>query len=159
MVRILFVCHGNICRSPMAEFIMKDIVKREGFPDQFRIASAATSTEEIWNGVGSPIYGPAQRQLQQHGVDYDKNKRARLLERRDYDRFDLLIGMDERNRKNMQRLFRGDPEGKVNLLLDYTDHPREVSDPWYTGNFERAWADIYEGCGALLRYLLENGGL
>ncbi len=157
MMRILFVCHGNICRSPMAEFIMKDIVKREGLADQFRIASAATSTEEIWNGTGSPIYGPAQRTMQRHGIPYDKNKRARLLEKQDYGRFDLIIGMDERNRRNMKRMLGGDPDGKVNLLMDYTDRPGEVSDPWYTGNFERAWMDICEGCEALFRYLLENG--
>ena len=132
---------------------MKDLVKKEGLQDHFRIASAATSTEEIWDGIGSPIYGPAQRELRRNGIEYDRNKRARLLEKRDYDRFDLLIGMDERNRKNMKRLFHGDPEGKVNLLLDYTDRPREVSDPWYTGNFERAFSDILEGCEALLTHL------
>ena len=156
MLRILFVCHGNICRSPMAEFIMKDLVKKEGLEADFRIASAATSTEEIWNGEGSPIYGPAQRALQKHGVPYDKNKRARLLEKRDYGRFDLIIGMDERNRKNMKRMLGGDPEGKINLLLDYTDRPREVADPWYTGNFDRAWEDIEEGCRALLAVCKEQ---
>ena len=140
----------------MAEFIMKDLVKKEGLEADFRIASAATSTEEIWNGEGSPIYGPAQRALQKHGVPYDKNKRARLLEKRDYGRFDLIIGMDERNRKNMKRMLGGDPEGKINLLLDYTDRPREVADPWYTGNFDRAWEDIEEGCLALLAVCRER---
>ena len=140
----------------MAEFIMKDLVKKEGLEADFRIASAATSTEEIWNGEGSPIYGPAQRALQKHGVPYDKNKRARLLEKRDYGRFDLIIGMDERNRKNMKRMLGGDPEGKINLLLDYTDRPREVADPWYTGNFDRAWEDIEEGCRTLLAVCRER---
>ena len=150
MIKILFVCHGNICRSPMAEFIMKDLVKQAGLSDAFLIESAATSTEEIWNGVGSPIYPPAQQQLRRHHVDFDRNKRARLLTKGDYSRYDLLIGMDERNRRNMVRLFSGDPEGKVCLLLDYSERPREVSDPWYTGDFDRAWADILEGCTSLL---------
>lgn len=153
MIKILFICHGNICRSPMAEFIMKDLVAREGLSDSFLIESAATSTEEIWNGVGSPIYPPAQQQLRKHNVPFDRNKRARLLARGDYHRFDLLIGMDERNRRNMQRLFGGDPDGKISLLLDDANPPREVSDPWYTDNFDRAWADILEGCEALLARL------
>ena len=157
MIRILFVCHGNICRSPMAEFIMKDLVNNAGLEDAFRIASAATSTEEIWNGQGSLIYPPAQKKMSEKGIPFDKSKRARLLEKRDYDRFDLLIGMDERNRKSMKLLFPGDPEGKIQLLLDYTDRPREVSDPWYTGDFERAYQDIREGCEALLRRLAEGG--
>ena len=154
MLKILFVCHGNICRSPMAEYVMKALTGEAGVSGDFRIASAATSSEEIWNGVGSPIYPPAQRKLMEKGIPFDRGKQARLLVREDYGRFDLIIGMDERNRKNMKRLFGGDPDGKVNLLLDYTDRPREVSDPWYTGDFERAYQDIYEGCKALLDKLL-----
>ena len=153
MIKVLFVCHGNICRSPMAEFIFKDLVRKAGLESEFEIASAATSTEEIWNGRGNPIYGPAQRKLTEKGIPFDRSKEARVLEKRDYDRYDLLIGMDERNRRNMKRLFRSDPAGKVCLLLDYTERPREVSDPWYSGDYERAYRDIFEGCEALLRSL------
>lgn len=141
----------------MAEFIFKDLVRKAGLEKAFRIESAATSSEEVWNGRGNPIYRPAQRKLTEKGIPFDRNKEARVLERSDYDRFDLLIGMDERNRKNMKRLFRNDPEGKVRLLLDETDFPREVSDPWYTGDFEQAYQDIREGCEALLRNLEREG--
>ena len=156
MIKILFICHGNICRSPMAEFIMKDLVRRKGLADRFRIASAATSTEEIWNGVGNPIYPPAKAEMRRHGIPFDENKRARLLVPADYDRFDLLIGMDERNRRSMRRLFPNDPEAKINLLLDYTDKPREISDPWYTGDFPGVFREIEEGCRALLGTLTEE---
>ena len=114
----------------MAEFIFKDLVRKAGLESEFEIASAATSTEEIWNGRGNPIYGPAQRKLTEKGIPFDRSKEARVLEKRDYDRYDLLIGMDERNRRNMKRLFRSDPAGKVCLLLDYTERPRGVSDRW-----------------------------
>ena len=157
VIKILFVCHGNICRSPMAEFIMKDLAKKAGLADAFRIASAATSTEEIWDGVGSPIYPPAKEMLASHGIFYDKGKRARLMVREDYDRFDLLVGMDERNRKNMRRICGGDPDAKISLLLDWSDRPREVSDPWYTRNFELAYRDIREGCEALFRHCTSDG--
>ena len=136
----------------MAEFIMKDLVKKAGLEKEFRIASAAVSTEEIWNGVGSPIYGPAQDQLRKHSIPFDKGKRARLLVKEDYDRFDYLIGMDGQNIRRMNRLFSGDPEGKVNLLLAYGDRVREVSDPWYTRDFDLAYRDILDGCEGLLRY-------
>ena len=146
--RILFVCHGNICRSPMAEFVMKDLVARAGRADDFYIESAATSTEEI----GNPVYPPAQRKLAEHGISC-KGKTARQMTSRDYGRFDLIIGMDAWNLRNMRRICGNDPEGKIHLLLDYTDHPRDVADPWYTGNFEATWRDVLEGCQQLLSIL------
>ena len=143
--RILFVCHGNICRSPMAEFVMKDLVRRAGLEDKFIIESAATSTEEI----GNEVYPPARRKLAEHGIGC-KGKAARQMTRGDYNRFDLLIGMDDWNIRNMNRICGGDPEGKIHKLLDYTDRPGDVADPWYTGNFEATWRDVLEGCQGLL---------
>ena len=148
MHRILFVCHGNICRSPMAEFVMKDLVRQAQLQDQFHIESAATSTEEI----GNPVYPPARRKLAEHGIGC-AGKTARQLSRSDYDRFDLLIGMDEWNIRNMTRMCGGDPEGKIIRLLDLTDRPGDVADPWYTGNFEATWRDVLCGCQALLKRL------
>ena len=146
--RLLFVCHGNICRSPMAEFVMKDLVKKAGREDEFYIESAATSTEEI----GNEVYPPAKRKLAEHGIGC-KGKTARQMTRGDYDRFDLLIGMDSWNFRNMNRICGGDPEEKIHLLMDYTDKPRDVADPWYTGNFEATWRDVLEGCQRLLELL------
>ncbi len=137
--RILFVCHGNICRSPMAEFVMKDLVSKAGLDDQFYIESAATSTEEI----GNEVYPPAKRKLAEHGISC-KGKTARQMTRNDYHRFDLLIGMDAWNIRNMNRIIGSDPEGKIRLLLDYTNRPGDVADPWYT-----------EGCTQLLKDLTE----
>ena len=148
MIKILFVCHGNICRSPMAEFVMKDMVKKAGLADQFEIASAATSTEEIGNGV----YPPARRKLAQHGLRCD-GKRARQMTRADYQKYDLLIGMDTWNIRNMLRICGGDREGKIRMLLDYTGRSRSVADPWYTGDFDETWDDVNEGCRALLKAL------
>lgn len=145
MMKILFVCHGNICRSPMAEFVMKDLVRKAGLEEQFRIASAATSTEEI----GNPVYPPARRKLAEHGIGCDGHA-ARQLTSRDYDDYDLLIGMDRANLRNMRRICGGDPAGKLHLLLDYTDHPGDVADPWYTGDFEATWRDVQAGCRGLL---------
>ena len=145
MIRILFVCHGNICRSPMAEFVMKDLVKKAGREDEYYIESAATSTEEL----GNEVYPPAKRKLAEHDISC-KGKTARQLTRRDYDRFDLLIGMDEWNIRNMTRMCGGDPEGKICMLMDYTQRPGEVADPWYTGDFEATWRDVLEGCQGLL---------
>ena len=147
-MRILFVCHGNICRSPMAEFVMKKLVADAGREDEFEIASAATSTEEI----GNPVYPPARRKLAEHGISC-AGKTARQLRRGDYEHYDLLIGMDRYNLANMQRMCGGDPDGKIHLLLDYTDHPRDVADPWYTDDFDATWRDCVEGCSALLREL------
>ena len=145
MTRILFVCHGNICRSPMAEFVMKDLVQKAGLADQFYIESAATSTEEI----GSEVYPPAKRKLAEHGIGC-KGKKARQMRDNDYSRFDLLIGMDEWNIRNMTRICGGDPEGKIHKLLDYTKRKGDVADPWYTGNFEATWQDVTKGCQCLL---------
>ena len=145
MVKVLFVCHGNICRSPMAEFVMKDLVKKARRDGEFDIASAATSSEEI----GNPVYPQARRKLAEHGLACD-GKRARQFTARDYSHYDLIIGMDSANIRSLRRASGGDPEGKVRLLLSYTPHPRDVADPWYTGDFDAAWNDIYTGCQALL---------
>ena len=144
----MFVCHGNICRSPMAEFVMKRLVEEAGRVGEYEIASAATSTEEIGNGV----YPPARRKLAEHDISCD-GKRARQLTQRDYDHYDLLICMDEYNLRNMHCMLGGDPADKMHLLLDYTDRPGEVADPWYTGNFDRTYEDILEGCTCLLEQL------
>lgn len=141
MKKILFVCHGNICRSPMAEFVMKYLVEKEGLTDQFMIESAATSTEEI----GNPVYPPARRKLAEHGIRCDGHA-ARQMTRADYSRFDLLIGMDQWNLRNMERICEGDPESKIHPLLA----DKDVADPWYTGDFEATWKDVLRGCKALL---------
>lgn len=145
MKKILFVCHGNICRSPMAEFLMKDLVEKAGLGKDFHIESAATSTEEI----GNPVYPPVKRLLDGLHIDCSK-KRARQITLDDYRSFDLLIGMDKANKRNMLWLYGEDKENKIHLLLDYTPYPREVSDPWYTRDFAQAYDDILEGCKALL---------
>ena len=154
MIKILFVCHGNICRSPMGEFVMKDLVQKAGLQTAFHIESAATSTEEIGNG----IYPPARRKLTEHGISCS-GKTARQLRRDDYPKWAYLVGMDEANRRNMNRICGGDPEGKISLLLDHTPRPREVADPWYTGDFERTWQDVLEGCTALLEEIREKEGI
>lgn len=145
MTKILFVCHGNICRSPMAEFVMKQMVEQAGCAEQFEIASAATSTEEI----GNPVYPPARRKLAEHGISC-AGKTARQLTRTDYDHYDLIIGMDRENLAGMRRICGGDPAGKLHLLLDYTAHPGSVADPWYTGDFDATWRDVQAGCRGLL---------
>ena len=151
MTKILFICHGNICRSPMAEFILKDMVAKSGAGDRFEIASAAVSREEI----GNPVYPPVRRLLETRGISCT-GKTARQLQRNDYARYDYIIGMDESNRRDMLRLFGGDPQGKVSLLLDFTDHPRGVADPWYTRDFTAAERDIDAGCAALLEHILNE---
>ena len=149
MIRILFIYHGNICRSPMAEFVMKALVRDAGRERDFFIDSAATSTEEL----GNPVYPPARKKLAEHGIGC-AGKTARQLRRSDYDDYDLLIGMDAENLRNMHRRFGGDPAGKFSLLMDYTDRPRPVADPWYTDDFETTWRDVSEGCAALLEHLI-----
>ena len=141
MKKILFVCHGNICRSPMAEYVMKYLVEQAQLTDQFLIESAATSTEEI----GNPVYPPARRKLAEHGISCQGHA-ARQMTRADYQRYDLLIGMDSANLRNMTRIAGGDPEGKIRPLL----YDKDVADPWYTGNFEATWQDVLRGCQALL---------
>ena len=155
MIRVLFVCLGNICRSPMAEFIMKSIISERGLSDRFYIASAATSTEEIWNGVGNPVYPPAKRELAKHGISCE-GKRAVQITKADYGKYDYILGMEQRNIRNILRIVGKDSEGKVKLLLDYSDDPRDIADPWYTGDFESTYRDVVEGCEGFLRYLEKN---
>ena len=147
-IRVLFVCHGNICRSPMAEFVMKDLVNQKGISDKFEIASAATSTEEI----GNPVYPPAKRKLAEHGLTCD-GKTARQMTKADYSYYDYIIAMDRYNLKNMTRFTGGDPDKKVSLLMEFTSRPGDVADPWYTGDFDATWNDVYEGCSGVLRYI------
>ncbi len=154
-IRIMFVCHGNICRSPMAEFIFKDLVKKQGMAQRFLIASSATSTEEIWNGTGNPVYPPAKAELARHGLSCD-GKRAVQLKKSDYDKYDLFIGMDSANIRNMLRIFGGDSGRKVRKLMDDTDRGGDVADPWYSGRFDVAYRDIYDGCTALLNTILKQ---
>ncbi|MBE5841422.1 MAG: low molecular weight phosphotyrosine protein phosphatase [Butyrivibrio sp.] len=160
MIKILFICHGNICRSTMAEFIMKDIVNKQGLWDKFHIESSATHTDEIWNGVGSPVYPPARAKLREHGIGTEDNelgvaeKRARLTSRTDYDKFDFIIGMDSANIRDLNRIFSGDPDHKVFKMLDFTDRDGDVADPWYTGNFDATWRDCSDGCHGLFRQIL-----
>ena len=151
MTRILFICHGNICRSPMAEFVMKDMVRRAGLDGEFQIASAATSSEEL----GNPVYPPARRKLWEHGIRCD-GKTARRIRAADYEDYDLLIGMDHSNIQGMRELFGGDPERKIHMLLTYANRDDEVADPWYTGDFETTYSDVLEGCTALLQHLTNN---
>lgn len=146
----MFVCHGNICRSPMAEFIFKDLAEKQGIADRFVVSSSATSTEEIWNGIGNPVYPPAKAELAKHGLSCN-GKRAVQLEKNDYDKYDLFVGMDSANIRNMLRIFGSDPDGKVRKLMDYTDRGGDVADPWYSDRFDVAYQDILEGCTALLK--------
>ena len=151
MIRILFLCHGNICRSPMAEFIFKDLVRKNSLEDQFYIESAATSTEEI----GNSIYPPAKRCLNAHGIPFDKNKTARQITRADYDRFDLIIYMDRMNLRWLKWIIPDDPQNKIKLMMSYTGHDRDVADPWYTGDFETTYRDIMEASQMLLHHSLD----
>lgn len=152
MTRIMFVCHGNICRSPMAELIFKQLIDERGLSDNFIVASSATSTEEIYNGVGNPVYPPARAELMKHGIKSD-GKRAVQLKRDDVDKYDIFVGMDSANIRNMHRIL-GDVSGeKIKKLMDFTTRPGDVSDPWYSDRFDIAFRDIYEGCVKLLEYL------
>ncbi|MBQ4556792.1 MAG: low molecular weight phosphotyrosine protein phosphatase [Clostridia bacterium] len=152
MHRIMFVCHGNICRSPSAEFIMKDLVKKAGRENEFFISSSATSTEEIWNGVGNPVYPPMKEELERHGISCN-GKRAIQLQKGDYVKYDLFIGMDSANIRNMLRILGGDPECKIHKLMDYTARGGDVADPWYSERFDVAYRDILDGCKKLLESL------
>ena len=153
MTRILFVCHGNICRSPMAEFILKDMVEKRHIKDKFIIASAATSTEEIWGDIGNPVYPPAREKLASVGISC-KGKRAVQVKKSDYQSYDYLICMDFNNVRNLRRIIGEDKDGKVSMLLDYTKRPgASIADPWYTGNFDSTYYDVKEGCTKFLEYL------
>ena len=168
MIKILFVCHGNICRSPMAEFVMKDIVNKQGLADKFHIESAATSTEEIWHGVGNPVYPPAKAKLRQYGIGTPDNelgvsaKQARQTTKADYNKFDFIIGMDSANIRNMNYIYGGDPDKKVYKMLEFADdrvrggNVPDVADPWYTGNFDATWRDVSDGCHGLFRSILTD---
>lgn len=147
----MFICHGNICRSPMAEFILKDMVKRRGIEKNFLIASSATSTEEIWGDVGNPVYPPAQRELAAHGISC-AGKRAVQLKKSDYAQYDYLLCMDKMNIRNALRIIGSDKDNKLRLLLSFADGGN-IADPWYCGNFDRTYADIVKGCEAFLEYL------
>ena len=148
MTNILFICHGNICRSPMAEMVMKELVRRRHMEDRFLIASCATSTEEI----GNSVYPPARRKMAEHGINC-AGKRARQVTRADYGYYDHLICMDRSNLRWLDRIIGSDPEGKVSLLLDHAGIHRDVADPWYTGDFDATWDDVMTGCTALLEQL------
>ena len=153
MRKILFVCHGNICRSPMAEFVMKDLVQKAGLASQLHIESAATSREEI----GNPVYPPTRCKLAEHGISCGGHA-ARQLTNADYEEYDLLIGMDRANLRDMYRICGGDYAGKMSLLMDHTARPGDVADPWYTDDFEATWQDVLAGCQGLLRELTEENG-
>ena len=155
MMRVMFVCHGNICRSPMAEFVFKDMVRKAGLEDGFVIASAATSTEEIWDGVGHPIYPPAKQEMRRRGIPFEE-RRAVLLRADDLDKYDLFVGMDNANIRNMHRILGAAGADKIYRLMDFTDRPGEVSDPWYSDRFDIAYRDIYDGCQGLLKRILQN---
>ena len=152
-MRIMFVCHGNICRSPMAEFIFKRLAKEKGLAEQLLIASSATSSETIWNGIGEPVYPPAKAELAKHGI-FCEGKRSVQLKCTDYDRYDLFVGMDSANVRNMLRIFGGDAEGKLHKLMDYTSRGGDVVDPWYSDRFDIAYVDILDGCRGLMDALL-----
>jgi protein-tyrosine phosphatase len=154
MIKILFVCHGNICRSPFAEFVMKDLVKNEGLADEFFIRSAATSTEEIGNGV----YPPVRKLLEVRGISCSE-KRASQVRKCDYENYDYIVCMDKNNLRNISRIVGADTENKISLLLDFTDTPRDVADPWYTGDFEATQSDIDKGCLALLEYIKKHNSI
>ncbi|MBR3870253.1 MAG: low molecular weight phosphotyrosine protein phosphatase [Clostridia bacterium] len=150
-MKILFVCLGNICRSPMAEFVMKDLVRKEGTENLFEIASGATSSEQ----VGNPVYPNVKKLLTEHGIDCSA-KRAYQLQKQDYDKYDMLICMDENNLRNMKRICGEDKEGKMHLLMEFTGSNAAVADPYYTRDFDTAWNDINKGCRALYNHIMEN---
>lgn len=156
MIRVMFVCHGNICRSPMAEFVMKKLVKDRGLEDDFLILSAATHTDEIWDGTGSPVYPPAREQLTKHGIPFDSRKRATLLTKEDYGNFDYFVCMDDENIRSMNRIFGAENAVKCVKLMSFTGSVGNVSDPWYTRDFDKAYNDIFSGCTALIEKLTEE---
>ena len=154
-VTIMFVCHGNICRSPMAEMITKYLVKQLHLEDRFIIKSSATSTEEIYNGVGNPVYPPAKRELLKHGIPCE-NRQAVRLQPSDYNNYRLFICMDDNNVRNAKRILLGDKDNKVVKLLQFVNSDRDVSDPWYSDRFDIAYEDIFSGCTALINQLIKD---
>ena len=156
MIKVMFVCHGNICRSPMAEMVMKELARRAGVSGSMVIASAGTSDEEIWNGTGNPVYPPAKAELKRRNIPCEE-RCAVQLKRSDYADYDLFIGMDRANLHNMERIFRGDPEGKIRPMLSFAGRSTDVADPWFSWKFDVAYSDILAGCEGLLRYLKREG--
>ncbi len=154
MKKIMFVCLGNICRSPMAEFIFKDMVKQKGLENEFFVSSSATSTDEIVGGIGNPVYPPAKRELLAHGISCE-GKQAVQLKWEDYEKYDLFVGMDSSNIRNMHIILKGDKQGKIRKLMDYTSRRGDVADPWFTERFDIAYRDIRDGCEGLLKALLK----
>ena len=155
MKKIMFVCHGNICRSPMAEFIFRKMATEANSSESFYVASSATSTEEIWDDVGNPVYPPAKAELLKHGIGCE-GKRAIQLKKNDYDKYDLFVAMDSMNVRNIMRIFGKDEKGKVCKLMDFTERKGDVADPWYTRRFDVTYNDVYDGCEGLLNYLLKE---
>lgn len=151
MIKVLFVCHGNICRSPMAEFVLKDMVEKMGLKESFLIASSATSTEEI----GNPVHHGTRNKLKEYGIS-TKGKYAVQLNKKDYEKYDYFLGMDDRNISNMKRILGQDLGKKIYKLLDFTGNSRDIADPWYTGNFDKTYEDVYEGCKAFLKYVIKE---
>ena len=151
MIKIMFVCHGNICRSPMAEFVLRDMLKKRGLDGKITVASSATSTEEI----GNDIHYGTRRILDKYSITYTRHEAVQLT-RSDYKKYDFFIGMDSANIRNMQRIFGSDPEEKIIRLLDLTDAKRDVADPWYTGNFEATYRDVTDGCESLINYVINK---
>lgn len=156
MIKVLFVCHGNICRSPMAEFMFKDLVKKEGLENKFVIESRATSSEEIHGSYGNPIYPPAKRELEKHNIPYDYAKEATRINLNDLDYFDYILCMDNSNIFDIEYDFKVKNVNKIKLLLEFTEEPRSISDPWYTGDFSQTFADINLGINCFLEYLKNN---
>lgn len=154
MIKILFICHGNICRSPMAEFVLKDLVSKQKLSDRFEIASAATSTEEI----GNPVHRGTKKKLASVGISTE-GKYAVQMKRSDYEAYDYLIGMDDWNIRNIRRITDGDPKHKIYRLLEFAGRSGEIADPWYTGDFEATYRDVLEGCKGFLEYLRKKGAL